>query len=343
MHKLIPFLLTLLCITVKAVSQQDISLFDTLYAQKNIKITLTYPFDSLYSANQEEIDAFISIESEQGYLMKDEKMTINLRGKSRRMKCSMPPLLLNFKKSTLRAMQVAPIDEMKLVTHCLPNPEGQENLEEERMCYQLYEVVTPTSYRTIWVNVTYYNVSHREDSIVSTGFLLEPDKVISSRLGLTERKLFNISEDSLDFESYSRAVAFNFMIGNRDWSIIMSRNAKLFFNSTLDKYVVIPYDFDYSNIVSASYRRETRPETMLHQYDRLYEGEYFKNYSGDILMSFVSLKPIVLDRVVSASNPMEENERKKIYKYLDTWFTSIEKAKPGELKYGMVCPYKGGL
>ena len=123
----------------------------------------------------------------------------------------------------------------------------------------------------------------------------------------------------------------------------MSRNAKLFFNSTLDKYVVIPYDFDYSNIVSASYRRETRPETMLHQYDRLYEGEYFKNYSGDILMSFISLKPIVLDRVVSASNPMEENERKKIYKYLDTWFTSIEKAKPGELKYGMVCPYKGGL
>ena len=88
MRIFIPFLLVLSSITVTAVSQESISLFDSLYAQKNIKITLTYPFDSLYNANQEEIDALISIESEQGFMMKNEKMTINLRGKSRRMKCS---------------------------------------------------------------------------------------------------------------------------------------------------------------------------------------------------------------------------------------------------------------
>ena len=343
MRIFLPFVFILTCITVSAVSQEDISLFDSLYNQKNVKISLTYPFDSLYSTNQEEIDALISIETEQGYLMKNEKMTLNLRGKFRRMRCSMPPLLLNFKKSTLRDKHLAPIDEIKLVTHCLPNQEGQENLLEERMCYQLYEMVTPNAYRTIWLTVHYHDLSHPDDSIISTGFLLEPDKVISSRLGLTERKLFNISEDSLEFQSYSLATAFNFMIGNRDWSIVMSRNAKLFFNSTLNKYVVIPYDFDYSNIVGASYRRETRPETMLHQYDRLYEGEYFTTKAADILISFTALKPILLDRVLSANNPMDENERKKIYKYLETWFKEIEKSKPDELKYGMVCPYKGGL
>lgn len=343
MRFFLPFIISLACITVPAVSQGDISLFDTLYNQNNVKISLAYPFDSLYSSNQDEIDALISIETEQGFLMKDVKMTLNLRGKFRRMKCSMPPLLLNFKKSTLKDIHLAPIDEIKLVTHCLSNQEGQENLREERMCYQLYEVVTPNSYRTIWLTVTYHNLSRPGDSILSTGFLLEPDKVISSRLGLIERKLFNISEDSLEFQSYSMATAFNFMIGNRDWSIVMSRNAKLFFNTTINKYVVIPYDFDYSNIVGASYRRETRPETMLHPYDRLYEGEYFNSRSGDILTSFVALKPILLDRVNSANNPMEENDRKKIYKYLETWFKEIEKSKPEELKYGMVCPYKGGL
>jgi hypothetical protein len=343
MRIFLPFVFILSCITVSAVSQEDISLFDSLYNQKNVKISLTYPFDSLYSTNQEEIDALISIETAQGFLMKDVKMTLNLRGKFRRMKCSMPPLLLNFKKSTLRDLHMSPIDEIKLVTHCLPNQEGQENLEEERMCYQLYEVVTPNSYRTIWLNVIYHDALHPDDSIISTGFLLEPDKVISLRLGLSERKLFNISEDSLQFETYSLAVAFNFMIGNRDWSIIMSRNAKLFFNNNLNKYIVIPYDFDYSNIVGASYRRETRPASMLDQYDRLYEGEYFKNRAGDILTSFTALKPILLDRVMSAYNPMDVSDRKKIYKYLETWFNYVEKAKPGELKYGMMCPYKGGL
>jgi hypothetical protein len=343
MRKFIPFLLLLSCITATALSQDDISLFDSLYYQKNTKITLTYPFDSLYNANQEEIDALISIETDQGFLMKEERMTINLRGKFRRMKCSMPPLLLNFKKSTLRDMHLAPINEIKLVTHCLPNQEGQENLEEERMCYQLYEVVSPSSYRTIWLTVKYQDALRPADSILSSGFFLEPDKVIAARLGLTERKLFNIAEDSLEFQSYSLATAFNFMIGNRDWSIVMSRNAKLFFNTNLNKYVVIPYDFDYSNIVSASYRRETRPETMLHPYDRLYEGEYFANRAGDILISFTALKPILLDGVNSAISPMEENQRKRIYKYLETWFKDIEKSKPGDLKYGMVCPYKGGL
>lgn len=343
MRIFLPLCFYLSCITVSAVSQEDISLFDSLYNQKNIKISLTYPFDSLYSSNQEEINALISIETEQGYLMKDVKMTLNLRGKFRRMKCSMPPLMLNFKKSTLRDIHVSPIDEIKLVTHCLPNQEGQENLKEERMCYQLYEVVAPNAYRTIWLTVNYHNALRPGDSILSSGFLLEPDQVISSRLGLTERKLFNIAEDSLEFESYSLAAAFNFMIGNRDWSIIMSRNAKLFFNTTTNKYVVIPYDFDYSNIVGASYRRETRPATMLHQYDRLYEGEYFSNRAGDILISFAALKPILLNSVNTASNPMQENERKSIYKYLDTWFKNIEKSKPEELKYGMICPYKGGL
>ena len=207
----------------------------------------------------------------------------------------------------------------------------------------LYEALTPYAYRTIWVSVTYIDASHREGSISSTGFLLEPDKVISSRLDLIERKLFNISEDSLQFESYSLATAYNFMIGNRDWSIVMSRNAKLFFNSFTNKYVVIPYDFDYSNIVDASYRRETRPVTMLHHFDRIYEGEYFHTRAGAMLLSFDTLKPVILERLTSAENPMDDIQRKKIYKYFETWFTHIEKSKPIDLKYGMVCPYKGGL
>ena len=119
----------MLCSFNRAASQDDVSLFDSLYVLKNIHISLTYPFDSLYSKNNEEIDALISIKTDTGYLMRNEPMTLNLRGKFRRMKCAMPPLLLNFKKSTLRAHHLAPIDEMKLVTHCLPNKEGQENLQ----------------------------------------------------------------------------------------------------------------------------------------------------------------------------------------------------------------------
>lgn len=319
------------------------SLFETLYGMEGVRLTLTYPFDSLYRTNQEEIDALISIESQGKALMKDERMTLNLRGKFRRMKCSMPPLLLNFKKSSLRELGLKDIDEMKLVTHCLETAEGQSNLEEEHLCYQVYEVLTAYSYRTIWVNVEYIDQLNPSKHIRSAGFLLEPDADLNARLGMMERKMFNVPEDSLHYESYGRAAAFNFLIGNRDWSVVMSRNAKLFYDSLQAKYIVIPYDFDYSNVVGASYRRETRPATMVNPYDRIYQGEYFKSRAAEMLRTFASSRSIILDRVNTAPNPISDARRKSIYRYFELWFDQVEKASARELQYGMVVPYQGNL
>jgi hypothetical protein len=333
----------LLMYCAETVGQSPVSLFETLYAEKEVKITLTYPFDSLYRAKRDEIEATIHIETSNGFLMKDTPMLLNLRGKFRRMKCDMPPLMLNFKKSTLRNLKLSTVDEIKLVTHCLTSPEGQENLEEERICYQLYESLTPYAYRTIWITVEYRDASNPNVAILSTGFLLEPDKDISSRLGLKEKKVFNVAEDSIHFQSYSNAVAFNFMIGNRDWSVISSRNAKLFYDSLLHQYIVIPYDFDYANIVGATYRRETLAKAMDHPFDRMFEGEYFNNRTTEILRSFHSYHSTIINTVQTAENTIDSLRRKKIKKYIDEWFAFLKKAKPEELRYGLICPYKGGL
>lgn len=333
----------LLSLNPEGKGQSTPSLFETLYGLDEVSITLTYPFDSLYRTNREEIDAIITIESKDSILLKNEKITLNLRGKFRRMKCTMPPLLLNFKKSTLRNLNLDNIDEVKLVTHCLETPEGGENLQEELMCYRVYEALTPCSYRTIWLNITYRDILQPGRQIKSNGFLLEPDKDITKRLGFIERKLFNPAEDSIHFESYSNTVAFNFLIGNRDWSIIMSRNAKLFYDSISNHYVVIPYDFDYSNIVSATYRRETRPDNMTHPLERIYQGEYFNNRSGEILKKFQESADIILNRVATAPNPMDESERKKIARYFETCFIQIKKTDVKDLPYGYILNYKGGL
>src|SRR5689334_15722028 len=129
------------CLFVTHLPAQDAvspSLFDTLFQLQDIKIRLTYAFDSLVKTNNEEIPARISIEFSTGKFITHLPITLNLRGKFRRMKCEMPPLLLNFKKSTLRELHLNSIDEIKLVTHCISGKEGQENLQEELMCYQMY-------------------------------------------------------------------------------------------------------------------------------------------------------------------------------------------------------------
>lgn len=324
-------------------SQSGKSIFDTLYVLEDVRITLTYPFDSLYKTNQDEIEATITIESKSGILFENEELKLNLRGKFRRMKCEMPPLMLNFKKSMLRDAGLNKIDDIKLVTHCLTTPEGQTNLQKEYLCYKLYENISPYAYRTLWLTVTYIDALSIEESVTSAGFLIEPDKSMMARYGVIEKKLFNVAEDSINFESYSAMAAFNCMIGNRDWSIIMSRNAKLFFDPVIGQYIVIPYDFDYSNVVGASYRRESRPETMVHPYDRIYQGEYFVNRSGEILTSFLRQKEKVLENIDQSNGLMDNATRKKIAKYCETWFQFVSKVPAAELTYGMVIPYKGGL
>ena len=327
---------------VFSMDQGDVSIFEQLHGEKNLALTITYPFDSLYKSNNSEIAARISIRTDTGYYLENEPISLTIRGKFRRMKCNMPPLLLNFKKSTLRNLNLSNVDEVKLVTHCMEGAESISNLEEERLLYQMYESVTPLSYKTIWVKVTYCNTLKNE-CIVTAGFLLEPDKVLSKRLGVVEKKLFNLAEDSIHFESYSNAAAFNFLIGNRDWSIVASRNAKLFFDPSKGKYIVIPYDFDFSNIVGATYRRETLVKEMEHPFDRIYQGEYFKDQAGSILKNFYAFQKTIIEAVQTANNPMDLERRKKICRYLDSWFTMVNRSKPRELNYGMVCPYDGAF
>ena len=46
---------------------------------------------------------------------------------------------------------------------------------------------------------------------------------------------------------------FQYMIGNEDWSIEMMRNVKAFQSKEDGKYILVPYDFDFSGLVNASY------------------------------------------------------------------------------------------
>lgn len=338
--------LAVCCFFVTHLPGQDAalpSLFDSLFQLQDIKIQLHYTFDSLVKTNNEEIPARISIESSTGKFFVNVPIAINLRGKFRRMKCEMPPLLLNFKKSTLRELHLNPVDEIKLVTHCIKGKEGQENLQEELLSYQMYAVLTPYSYRTIWVNMEYCDTANPDSCITSGGFLIEPDKVLSQRLGVTEKRKFNVSQDSLVYESFRLVAAFNFMIGNRDWDVVAGRNAKLFFEPNFGKYIIVPYDFDYANIVGASYRREILQEPMRHSFDRIYDGYYFRDQSGETLKYFLTQEDTLRSVILHAQNPMTTERREKIDGYVGDWFKWLTKMKIADLQYGVVCYYKGGL
>ena len=74
------------------------------------------------------------------------RAVLSLRGKFRRMRCQFPPLRVQFKKDTLRALGLADHNDLKLVTHCMDDPDSsRENILREYLCYRLYNILTPIS------------------------------------------------------------------------------------------------------------------------------------------------------------------------------------------------------
>src|SRR5690606_11447969 len=98
-HSMKPFLLCLFWILSLCVlyGQGKASLFDTLYSADPISIRLTYEFDSISRIQENAIQGTITLKRNHYTLLQDEPVSIEVRGKFRRMKCTdMPPLELKF-------------------------------------------------------------------------------------------------------------------------------------------------------------------------------------------------------------------------------------------------------
>ncbi|MDX1665890.1 MAG: hypothetical protein R3350_01615 [Saprospiraceae bacterium] len=172
------------------------------------------------------------------------------RGKSRRRICDFPPMKLNFDKSDLRDMELAPFDKVKLVTHC----NGMEDLVlREYLAYRLYNELTEYSFLVQPLKVNYRDSEGKLDPQTYFGLMLEPDDQLANRLGgrilpKDPDKLKGISK-----KHYCLLTLFQYMIGNTDWNLSLLHNIELIAVDDKAVPVPIPYDFDQSGLVNAPY------------------------------------------------------------------------------------------
>ena len=105
------------------------------------------------------------------------------------------------------------------------------------------------------------------------GIFIQDDKKTASVNdgNLIKRHIHPNNQDPM---SSARNAMFQYMIGNTDYSITYQHNEKLFYID--DKIVPIPYDFDMSGMVNASYAVvsaiNNKPLPITKVTDRLYRG-----------------------------------------------------------------------
>ncbi len=318
----------LLCVLLAAQSESTAgpkTIYDRIAAIDEPEVTLHTNIDTLFANRNTEdyqlADFILKVGEGE---TETYAIEIRNRGRSRRRTCDFPPIKLKFENDSLVALGLKKHNELKLVTHCLEVNEGEENLRQEYLIYKLYQELSPVHYRAKLVNITYLHNdgSYREQS---QAIILEDEKELADRL---DSKLCEdcYGEPDTSFDNYNLQVLtlYQYMIGNADWLITVLRNVKLLQPDDGGKYLLAPYDFDFTGVVDASYAQpdptigitDVVDRTLLGPLDdfsKLTEGiAYFKERKADIF-TFVEEFPY-----------LRKGEKRRLTRYFESFFKEIE-------------------
>jgi hypothetical protein len=215
-------------------------------------------------------------------------------------------------------------NELKLVTHCLQDSEGEENLRQEYFIYKLYQEISPVHYRAKLVDITYLH-SDGNYRKKSQAIILEDENELAERLD-SELCEDCYGQPDTAFNNFNLQVLtlYQYLVGNADWLITVLRNVKLLKPHDGGKFLLAPYDFDFTGVVDATYAQpdptlgitdvvDRKLLGPLNDFSKLTEGiTYFKEHKADIL-SFVEEFPY-----------LKKGEKRSIIRYFESYFDELE-------------------
>lgn len=200
---------------------------------------------------------------------------IRARGNYRRAHCYFPPLKVKIKKAIAKETIFKGNKELKLVMPCVQSTKSLDNIVKEYMAYKMYEVISPFHFKTRMVSIDYTELKGKKDKVHKVkGFLIEDIDKVAKRENAKKMKRIVHPMEQDDIASAQNDF-FQFMIGNTDYSTAYQHNQKLIFTSDF-KTIPLPYDFDMSGLVDASYAvvSQVQGEVLSIESvtDRLYRG-----------------------------------------------------------------------
>lgn len=181
---------------------------------------------------------------------------IRTRGEFRNMWCFYAPIELNFKNADFGYSDLDSIGKIKLVPQCTSTSESAKYVLIEYLIYRMYSLMTDTSFRVRLLTVNYIDSENKKKPVTQYGFLIEPLKMLTARTNSVEVASRGITQKSIYQGVMDRVAIFNYMVGNYDWAVPNRHNIKVIKPLTFDNYnlaVAVPYDFDWTGLVNASY------------------------------------------------------------------------------------------
>jgi hypothetical protein len=204
----------------------------------------------------------------------EKDMRLKARGKFRRNHCSLAPFWLDVVKTDQKNGNSTGFHRVKIVTHCKGAVAYAEYVLKEYLCYKIYNIISPVSFRVRLVRMTYVDTGRKNKATEGWAFMIEPEELLAQRMDAHVVRRDNISTALLRPWEIDILALFQYMIGNVDYSIYGRQNIKLLglpgYGSA--GYTPVPYDFDYTGLVDTYYAIPSEFTGLNSVRDRMYLG-----------------------------------------------------------------------
>ncbi|MBN8687856.1 MAG: hypothetical protein J0M10_12595 [Chitinophagales bacterium] len=256
-----------------------------------------------------------------------ESIGASARGNFRRNYCRIPPMMLNFR--TPGSPRLHSLGKLKLVIGCGVNEIDETLILKEYLVYKIYNQLDERSFRVRLMRINYTDSRNKIKPFSQYAFLIEDDADMAKRNGCVKKKEVKLLTEATNRDMMTTVAIFQYMIGNTDWAVPNNHNIKLIYDKErkLAPPFVVPYDFDYSGLVDASYAVPNEVIGTEKVTERVYRG--FPRTMEEIGLSlevFESKKEAIY-RQINNFPLLAAKIKKEMTEYLDEFYEFIKDKK----------------
>lgn len=289
-----------------------------------IEITLTTDIGKLQIKENAETyqPADISVHFPDNTII-SEQIQLYARGKSRRVNCELPPIMLDFHNPT--SPKLYPLSRLKLVVGCANSNVDEQLLLKEFIIYKIYNLFEEKSFRARLVRVNYKDTKGKMKPYSQYAFLLEDVDDMAKRNGCKASKKVAFDVDENDPALMNKVDIFEYMIGNTDWSVPGNHNIKMIYprNDEKAKVLPVPYDFDNSGLVNAYYAIPSDVIGTTAVTQRVYRGYSRPISEVQRTLDIFKTKRESINSLVNGFELLKPKTKKDIIDYLDDFYKTI--------------------
>lgn len=235
--------------------------------------------------------------------------------------CSFPPLRLRVARDAGRGTLFHRDRNIKLVTHCQRMSEYEQYVLQEYLLYRVYNLVTPYSFNVRLARITYED-SRTSSSTVRYGILLEDDDALARRHDAVVLEAKGGLYNDFDRESTMLASAFQYMIGNTDFSVAGLHNIKIL-GLPSGSPVLVPYDFDFAGIIATRYATPDPKLGIRSVRERLYRGVCRTEAEWAPIVGRFNAQRGAINDLYASLPDLDQRNARRARDYYDGFFRTI--------------------